>query len=142
MTGKAESASACLGTAFATFSAYVATCLWLGWPLPPLAWLELWGLGLATMSALGASRWTYERPWGVLLAGAVGGLGTVGGLMCQIPLVRSVAGFALTVAYWTGAERFHVYGAVMSVSEVRRRALWLSLAMLIMNAVSYLFLHA
>ena len=140
--GRAEFAAANLSAAFAAFSAYVLGCLAAGWPLPSLAWLELWGLGLAAMTALGASKWTYERPWGVALAGAVGGLGTVGGLMCQIPLVRSVAGFALTVAYWTGAERFHIYGPVMDVSEVRRRALWLSLAMLIMNAVSYLFLHA
>jgi len=54
------------------------------------------GLGLAAMALLGASRWVHEHQWGVLVAGLLGGAGTIGGLMSQFPLVRFVAGFAVS----------------------------------------------
>ena len=135
-------AAGAAAVAHAVFLSYVGACLATGAPVPPLAWTYVWALGLAAMALLGASRWVHEHQWGVIVAGLLGGAGTIGGLMSQFPLVRSVAGFALTVAYWTGAERWHAYGPAMEVAEVKRRSVLLSLAMLMMNAVSYLFLHA
>ena len=128
--------------AYSVFLSYVGSCLLIGLPVPKLAWTYVWVLGVVSMALMGASSWCHERQERLLLVAALGGMGIIGGLMSQFPLVRSIAGFALTVAYWTGLERTHAYGPMMDVGEVRRRALWLSLAMLVMNVVSYLFLHA
>ncbi|RLF12872.1 MAG: hypothetical protein DRN06_09235 [Thermoprotei archaeon] len=137
-----ELLAACSASAFAAFGAYILACVYASWPLPPFAWLELWALGLACMAMLGYSRWVQEHQWGVLVAGFVGGLGTVGGLLSGVPLVRSVAGFALTVAYWCGTERWSWVGsaAYVDLAEVKRRSILLSLAVLVMNAIAHILL--
>jgi len=128
--------------AYALFAAYTANLALAGQPIPPLTWLWLWAVSLALMVSLGASRFVHEEnPWGLLLAGFVGGTGIVGALMVGVPVLRSVAGFALSTAYWLGFRR-HIGYPFINVEEATRRAIALNTALLLMNLIAYILLPA
>jgi len=126
--------------AYALFAAYVANLALLGQSIPPLTWLWLWAVSLALMVGLGASRFVHEEnPWGLVLAGFIGGTGTVGALMAGVPVLRSVAGFALSCAYWLGLRR-HIGYPFINVEEATKRAIALNTALLLMNVIAYILL--
>ena len=128
--------------AYALFVAYVANLVLLGQPIPPPTWLWLWAVSLALMACLGASRFVHEEnPWGLVLAGFIGGTGTVGALMAGVPVLRSVAGFALSTAYWLGLRR-HIGYPYVNLDEAAKRAIALNTALLLMNVIAYILLPA
>ena len=141
---KWESIALAVLAAYMVFLSYVLACLALGYALPGLAWTYLWALGLALMALLGASPWVHEHQWAIVAPGLAGCTAVVAGLLSQFPLVRSVAGFALSVAYWWGLERLTRFGApsYVPVEEVKLRATVLSTIQLAINAVAYIFLNA
>jgi len=126
--------------AYVIFVAYVANLVAVGEPVPKPTWLWLWAVSLALMAGLGASRFVHEtNPWGLVLVGFVGSAGIVGALMAGVPVLKSVAGFALSCAYWLGLRR-HIGYPFINVEEATKRAIALNTALLLMNVIAYILL--
>ena len=126
-------------SAYIIFVGYVLNLLLLDLPIPKPTWLWLWALSILLMVGLGASTFVHEHQYAMFLVAFVGSTGIVGALLAGVSLLRHIAGFALSTAYWLGVRR-HIGYPYVNLDEATKRAIALNTALLLMNVIAYILL--